>query len=104
MSIIKQRLGAALAVAALAVASNATAQGANGSGFTGGESAPSPEAMTADVLLVRPLGVAATLIGTGIFVIGLPFEAITGNISTTARALVGGPAKFTFQRPIGESH
>jgi hypothetical protein len=101
------RLNLALATSLLAVSANSGADvmanvlaTANPSTDTG----PSPEAMMADLIVVRPLGVAATVIGGGIFLVGLPFEAATGNFSGPARKLVSAPAKFTFSRPIGEIH
>ena len=56
----------------------------------------------ADILVVRPLGVAATLIGGVVFVVSLPFSAPAGSIGSVAEDLVVRPAWFTFKRPIGE--
>ncbi len=65
---------------------------------------PSAEVMTADALLVRPLGIVATVAGAGLFVISLPFSAIGGNVGQAAEALVVAPAKMTFARPLGQFH
>jgi hypothetical protein len=54
-----------------------------------------------DLLLARPVGLAATVLGTAIFVVGLPFEAISGDFADPARRLVVEPAKFTFTRKLG---
>ncbi len=59
-------------------------------------------AMMVDVLAVRPLGFVATVLGTGLFVVSLPFSALGGNVDEVAENLVVGPARFTFVRPLGE--
>ena len=60
------------------------------------------ENMVADAMIVRPLGVCATILGVGFFVISLPFSALGGNVKEAGRKLIVAPAKFTFQRPLGE--
>jgi len=62
----------------------------------------SAEAMTADILVVRPLGIVATVVGSAIFIVSLPFSALGGNTKTACRKLVQDPAKFTFKRPLGD--
>ncbi len=57
--------------------------------------------MTADVVLVRPLALAATVLGTGLFVISLPFSALGGNVGEAADNLVVLPFKTTFVRCLG---
>ena len=37
-------------------------------------------AMVVDALAVRPLGMAATLLGSAVFIISLPFSALGGNV------------------------
>ncbi|MGH8502888.1 MAG: hypothetical protein ACREVE_10565 [Gammaproteobacteria bacterium] len=59
-------------------------------------------AMAVDVLAVRPLGFVATVLGTGLFVVSLPFSALGGNMDEAAQNLVVKPARFTFVRPLGE--
>ena len=63
---------------------------------------PDPAEVAADALVVRPVGVAATVVGAAIYVVALPFAAIAGDIHTPARSLVGAPARFTFQRRLGD--
>lgn len=65
-------------------------------------------AVLADLLLLRPFGIAMTAVGTGFFVATMPFSGIA-NIAPphdafekTANALVVAPAAFTFMRPLGE--
>ena len=62
----------------------------------------SAEAMTADLLVIRPLGIVATVVGSAIFIVSLPFSALGGNTKTACQKLVKDPAKFTFKRPLGE--
>lgn len=66
------------------------------------EKAIDPAEMAVDGLLVRPLGVAATVVGSAIYLVVLPFAAISGDTKGPARSLVGAPAKFTFQRKLGD--
>ena len=57
--------------------------------------------MMFDLVLLRPLGLAATVIGTAFFVVSLPFSALGGNTGEAANKLVVAPAKYTFSRPLG---
>ena len=59
-------------------------------------------AMVLDLVLVRPLGLVATVVGTVFFVAGLPFAAATRSIPEAGHYLVKEPAWFTFQRPLGD--
>jgi hypothetical protein len=63
---------------------------------------PSAESMIADVLVARPAGFGATVIGALVFVISLPFSGPSGNAQQAAQMLVVQPAQFTFNRPLGE--
>ena len=65
------------------------------------EDDPSAAAMTADVLIARPLGLVATVLGTAVFVVSLPFSAAGGNVEQAADALVMGPVRETFVRCLG---
>ena len=62
----------------------------------------SAEAMIADFVVVRPLGIVATAAGTVFFVISLPFSALGGNTEDAARKLIVAPAKHAFKRPLGD--
>ncbi len=64
---------------------------------------PDPGAVATDLLLARPGGLAATALGSVIFVIGLPFTLINGSTNQSAQALMGQPAQYTFTRPLGEN-
>ena len=57
--------------------------------------------MTFDLLILRPLGIAGLVIGTGVFIVSLPFSLLGGNTGEAAQKLVVAPAKYTFTRPLG---
>jgi hypothetical protein len=61
-----------------------------------------PAEVAADALVVRPLGLASTVVGAAIYVVALPFAAIGGDVRGPARSLVGAPARFTFKRRLGD--
>lgn len=63
---------------------------------------PTAEAMLADVVLLRPFGFAATVLGSVVFVVALPFTLPTRSVDKAAKKLVVEPAKFTFARPLGQ--
>ncbi|MEW6078151.1 MAG: hypothetical protein AB1724_10090 [Thermodesulfobacteriota bacterium] len=58
--------------------------------------------ITADFLVCRPLGLAATILGSALFVVSLPFSALGDNIDQVGNILVVEPARFTFTRPLGK--
>lgn len=58
--------------------------------------------MAADFCFVRPLGIAATVFGTALFVVSLPFSALGGNTKAASKKMIAEPAKFTFRRPLGD--
>jgi hypothetical protein len=70
-------------------------------GFTRMPGPPSSAVVAADALIGRPLGLATTIAGTGVFLATLPFSAISGSTSETAWGLVGRPGGWTFVRPLG---
>lgn len=66
------------------------------------ESERTAAAMTADLCLVRPAGILATVIGGVVFVFGSPFSYFGGNIKSSYDKLLVAPAKYTFVRPLGD--
>ena len=56
----------------------------------------------ADVALVRPGCFIATVVGSVLFVVALPFAAASGSVKETADTLVVHPAQATFTRPVGD--
>jgi hypothetical protein len=95
-------LAAAAALLTLSAAASA-ADSVDASFVSESDNTPSSGAIAADIVLLRPLGLVGTVLGTALFVAGLPFEAMSGDISGPAKRLVGQPAKFTFTRPLGET-
>ena len=63
---------------------------------------PGGGAMVYDFLVVRPIGLAATVIGSVFWVVSMPFSASGDNFDTATEKLVKEPAAFTFNRPLGE--
>ncbi len=58
--------------------------------------------MMVDVLAVRPVSLAATVFGTAVFIVALPFAIISGSVESVGRTLVEAPFRYTFTRPIGD--
>lgn len=68
------------------------------------DEAPSAGAMAFDLLLVRPLGLVTTVLGTGIFILQLPFDFSNENSKSKAfDTLVAEPARYTFVRELGST-
>ena len=63
---------------------------------------PTEEYIIPDVLLVRPIGLAAIVLGSVIFVVSLPVALPTGSVGKVGQRLVADPVEFTFVRPIGD--
>lgn len=65
------------------------------------EARPSGGAMVADALIARPLLAVATLGGTAVFLVSLPFTALGGNVDSAAETLIKTPAEAAFRRCLG---
>ncbi|MCL6414181.1 hypothetical protein MIB92_00830 [Aestuariirhabdus sp. Z084] len=52
-------------------------------------------------ILVRPVSLGITILGTAAFVLTLPFSALGGNVGEAADELVVGPFDATFRRCLG---
>lgn len=67
---------------------------------------PGALAITADLLVVRPVMLGTTMAGSTLFSLALPFTAPTNTTPVTANALVKTPARATFERCLGcfDSH
>jgi hypothetical protein len=63
---------------------------------------PSAGAMFYDLVLLRPAGAVATIGGSVVFILGLPFSALGGNVGKSGEKLVANPVKYTFKRPLGK--
>lgn len=64
---------------------------------------PSAAAITADLLVVRPLSFCATILGTAVFLVGLPVIVASNSTQQAAEKLIEDPMKYTVQRPLGQS-
>ena len=62
--------------------------------------APDAIAIVVDIPL-RVFGIGATVIGSGVFLVVLPFALTSGSTGATWDALVVSPFRFTFVRPMG---
>ncbi len=60
-------------------------------------------AVIADFLILRPIGLATVVGGTGMFILTLPLAVITGSVDKTADALIVEPVEFTFVRDLGDN-
>lgn len=70
-------------------------------GFDRKPSDPSAAKVVADGLIARPLGLATTIAGTGLFVATLPFSVPSGSVRESARGMIVKPGGWTFVRPMG---
>ena len=61
-----------------------------------------PTYVAIDVLIARPISFAATVVGASLFVVSLPFAAVSRSLDSTSHTLVVAPAKDLFVRPIGD--
>jgi high-affinity K+ transport system ATPase subunit B len=64
--------------------------------------AAASEDVAVDALLVRPVCMVATAVGSVLFCVTLPFAAVSKSVKTSAHALVVRPAKAAFRRPLGD--
>jgi hypothetical protein len=62
---------------------------------TGGE-------MMWDALVMRPVGIVATAVGSVVWLVSYPFAYLGGNTDESTEALVQAPFGWTFERPLGE--
>ena len=55
-----------------------------------------------DLLLVRPIGAAATVAGFGTFAVASPFAAMADATEEVYDTLVTNPGEYTFCRDLGD--
>lgn len=65
------------------------------------EAQPHGAAMIADAVIARPLLAAATVGGTALFLVALPFTALGGGVGSSAETLIKTPAEAAFRRCLG---
>jgi len=59
---------------------------------------------TMDLFFARPLGVAAGIVGTGFFILSLPFTIPTGGVDDAAQMFIVKPFKFSFGRDFPDKN
>ncbi len=65
---------------------------------------PTAEQMIIDGLIYRPLSLAGTAVGLGVFIVTLPFSILGGNVDQAVQILVVEPARTTFGNCLGCIH
>jgi hypothetical protein len=70
--------------------------------------AADPGFAVVDILVMRPLGIAATVAGSALFAAISPFTAVASipaphnAFNTAYKVLIRIPARYTFVRPVGD--
>lgn len=59
---------------------------------------------TMDLLIARPLGIAAGIVGTGFFILSLPFTVPTGGVDDAAQMFIIKPFRFSFGREFPDKN
>jgi hypothetical protein len=72
-----------------------------GFGFKPNPNPPSSTVVAVDAIIGRPLGLATTIAGAGVFLVTLPFSLPSDSTGEAAWGLAGRPAGWTFVRPLG---
>ncbi len=62
----------------------------------------SAEVIAADIIIVRPICLVATVVGSALFVLALPIALATKDTHEIGRKLVALPARATFSRRLGD--
>jgi len=57
-----------------------------------------------DILIARPLGIAAGILGTGLFILSLPFTIPSNSVENAAEMFIVNPFKFSFTREIPDDN
>jgi hypothetical protein len=103
MNSISKRLGVvlcAIAISVLPVASSAFA--AAPAAAPNEKDDFTTEKMAVDLVAIRPLGMVSTIAGCALYVFSLPFSLPAGNATAVWESAVVKPAKYTFDRPMGD--
>lgn len=93
---MKSKMIAVVCVLALVLTGTQRAFGSNH------EPPANPGSVAIDAVLVRPACFVATIVGSALFVISLPFAIPSKSVHRAAHALVVKPADATFKRPLGD--
>jgi hypothetical protein len=68
----------------------------------GHASVDNPADVASDLFVIRPAYFVGTVLGSAVFIVALPWAALSGSVKQNADALVVRPAKMTFIRPVGD--
>ncbi len=98
-----QSLKALITSLSLAVFLTVSLPGSALANETGSESGDDV-AIILDLVVLRPVGLVATVAGVIIFVGSLPISLPTGSVGKTFNAMVAKPASYTFWRTLGEDN
>jgi hypothetical protein len=98
---VKQRILSRFMVLVIVVMTAMMPVTSYGKNISKNEQYPTSLEMTADLLVVRPLAIIATLVGTLTFVLSVPFSALGGNAGQAADAMVVAPFSSAFLRCLG---
>ncbi len=96
MSVLKRKLTAQLLAVLIAVSSVMPAV----SYADRIDERPTASEMALDAL-ARPVMLVGTVIGTGLFIVSLPFSLLGGNTMEAGKTLIAEPFKATFIRCLG---
>jgi hypothetical protein len=66
------------------------------------EPEPTGGMMMWDALVMRPVGIVGTALGSVVWLVSYPFAYWGGNTEASTQALVQNPFEWTFQRPLGD--
>jgi hypothetical protein len=62
----------------------------------------SDRGVVGDTIFGRPFGLASIVGGAMLWVVALPFAAISGSLGATTETLIMNPINYTFERPMGD--
>jgi hypothetical protein len=68
----------------------------------GNRTEPTGGEMFVDALIVRPMTLAASVVGAATWVVTLPFTLFSGNAGDAGKSWVVDPLGYTFVRPLGD--
>jgi hypothetical protein len=98
----RMQSGVTLLVAVLFLSATSLVHAVEDASYTARTEDVSAETIIVDGLLLRPGGIIATVVGTAVFVVTLPFSIPTRSVDKAAQKLIVDPAKYTFVRPLGQ--
>ena len=69
--------------------------------YTTVEQEPTGGQMMWDAIVMRPIGIVGTALGSVVWLVSYPFAALGGNADESTQKLVAQPFNWTFNRPLG---